>query len=342
MDLDGCALEDAFSMDFEWLDKTSSPKSSGASCIRPETAATQSRKNERKKAAKCRSAFKAGTGSTFEESDRNSNSNDAYYKSGQSLLGNSSERSEEDAYKEIPENSPVHRLKALAKMAKTEKADALLEDFQDGLKTTLPIIQKMKAKTDAETFESGVPAYFGADPSDDGATTKKLSIAPFVDYIEDEDTYNFNNADYTKTFNGLGFDKASGAPLKTKGLPFAKRSDFLAPIHEEPSANLLSEPSLLGWKGKDKGLWTNQFGRSYVVPESTRETEALANQRDLVSRKSDQRALMEKMDAIYSRLDQLEKGSPESAQTETLLFVMSGLGLIFFLDLACRTASKMK
>jgi hypothetical protein len=326
MDLDGCALEDAFSMDFEWLDKTSSPKSSGASCIRPETAATQSRKNERKRAAKC----------------RNSNSNDAYYKSGQSLLGNSSERSEEDAYKEIPENSPVHRLKALAKMAKTEKADALLEDFQDGLKTTLPIIQKMKAKTDAETFESGVPAYFGADPSDDGATTKKLSIAPFVDYIEDEDTYNFNNADYTKTFNGLGFDKASGAPLKTKGLPFTKRSDFLAPIHEEPSANLLSEPSLLGWKGKDKGLWTNQFGRSYVVPESTRETEAVANQRDLVSRKSDQRALMEKMDAIYSRLDQLEKGSPESAQTETLLFVMSGLGLIFFLDLACRTASKMK
>ena len=331
MDLDGCALEDAFSMDFEWLDKTSSPKSSGASCIRPETAATQSRKNERKRAAKC----------------RNSNSNDAYYKSGQSLLGNSSERSEEDAYKEIPENSPVHRLKALAKMAKTEKADALLEDFQDGLKTTLPIIQKMKAKTDAETFESGVPAYFGADPSDDcaktaSATTKKLSIAPFVDYIEDEDTYNFNNADYTKTFNGLGFDKASGAPLKTKGLPFTKRSDFLAPIHEEPSANLLSEPSLLGWKGKDKGLWTNQFGRSYVVPESTRETEAVANQRDLVSRKSEQRALMEKMDAIYSRLDQLEKGSPESAQTETLLFVMSGLGLIFFLDLACRTASKMK
>ena len=322
MDLDGCSLEDAFSMDFEWLDKTTAPKSSGASCIRPETATTQSRKNERKRAAR----------------SRNSNSNDAYYKSGQSLLGNSS-YSEEDAQKEIPENSPVHRLQALAKPAKTEKADALLEDFQDGLKTTLPIIQKMKTK--ADSLGDNVPAYFGADPGDDAkSTNKKLSIAPFVDYIEDEDTYNFNNADYTKTFSGLGFDKASGAPLKTKGMPLAKRGDFLAPIHEEPSANLLSEPSLLAWKGKDKGLWTNQFGRSYVVPESTRETEAIANQRDLVSRKSDQRALMEKMDAIYSRMDQLEKGSPESAQTETLLFVMSGLGLIFFLDLACRTACK--
>lgn len=340
MDLDGCSLEDAFSMDFEWLDKTSAPKSSGASCIKPETATTQSRKNERKRAAKCRSAFKAESGSTFEESDRNSNSNDAYYKSGQSLLGNSS-YSEEDAQKEIPENSPVHRLQALAKLAKTEKADALLEDFQDGLKTTLPIIQKMKSK--ADSLGSNVPAYFGADPGDDGTSvnaSKKLSIAPFVDYIEDEDTYNFNNADYTKTFSGLGFDKASGAPLKTKGTPFQKRGDFLAPIHEEPSANLLSEPSLLAWKGKDKGLWANQFGRSYVVPESTRETEALENQRDLITRKSDQRALMEKMDAIYSRMDQLEKGSPESAQTETLLFVMSGLGLIFFLDLACRTACK--
>ena len=324
MDLDGCSLDDAFATDFVggWSDGSKSG-SSGASCSRPETSAIQSRKNERKKAKIC----------------REKNSNDSYYKSGQSLLGNSSREDDEDAKtNQIPENSPVHHLKALAEKtvaSSGKKAGDLEGDFSDGLTTSLPIIEKMTKKID--NFAGSIPSYFGADPSSD---KKKPNLAPFVDYIEDEDTYNFNNADYTKTFNGLGYDKASGSPLQRKGMTGKKTGEFLVPIHEEPSSQLLSESSQLAWKNKDKGVWSNQFGRSYLVPESTRETEP--NMRDLASNRQDQRALMEKMNAIYSRLDNLERGSPESVQTETLLFVMSGLGLIFFLDLACRTASKMK
>lgn len=323
MDLDGCSLEDAFATDFVggWSDGSTSG-SAGASCTRPETAAVQSRKNERKKAARC----------------REKNSNSAYYKSGMSLLGNSSREDDDDAaVKEIPENSPVHRLKALAEKtiaSAGKKAGDFTEDFQDGLTGTLPIIQKMTKKVDSPGT-IGVPSYFGADPASD---KKKPDLAPFVDYIEEEDTYNFNNADYTKTFGGLGFDKAAGAPLQRKGESLQKRGDFLVPIHEGPSSQLLSEPAQLAWKGKDKGMWSNQFGKSYLVPESTRETEP--NMRDVP--RQDQRALMEKLNAIYSRLDGLEKGNVETAQTETLLFVMSGLGLIFFIDLACRTACKMK
>lgn len=322
MDLDGCSLEDAFGTDFVggWSDGSNSG-SAGASCTRPETAAIQSRKNERKKASK----------------SREKNSTDSYYKSGFSLLGNSS-REDEDAAtnKQIPENSPVHRLKSLAEKtvaSNGKKAGDFSEDFEDGLKTNLPIIQKMTKRVD--NFVGTIPSYFGADPASD---KKKPDLAPFVDYIEEEDTYNFNNADYTKTFNGLGLDKAAGAPLQRKGL--AKRGDFLVPIQEEPSSQLLSEPAQLAWKGKDKGMWSNQFGRSYLVPESTRETDP--NIRDSAWKNDEKRALMEKMDAIYTRLDGLEKGNVETAQTETLMFVMSGLGLIFFLDLACRTACKMK
>lgn len=346
MDLDGCSLEDAFATDFVggWAGEgpeleaaTKAGKrggrkapSAGAGCTRPETTAVASRKGERKRAAAGRADL------------------ENYYKSGFSLLGNSS-RSEEEAFEPVPENSAVHKLGAAVEggsgIAGKDQA-SLTADFADNLKKSLPAIQKMAAKTSAAGPDMGMPTYFGADPhgsasASGSAKPKERELAPFIDYIDDEDTYNFKIADYTASFNAKGYDKAAGAPLQSKGQPFAKRGDFLVPIHSSPSDQWNSEPALLDWKSKDKGLWSSQFEKSYLVPESTRETTAAT--RDVPA--GERMELLKKMDAIYKRLDAIESGSATgaagpNAQTETLLFVMSGLGLIFFLDLACRTAGR--
>ena len=354
MDLDGCSLEDAFAMDFVggWagespeleqaqLPSVAKPKrlgkkapSAGAGCQRPETTAVASRKGERKRAAAGRADL------------------EKYYKSGFSLLGNSS-RSEEEAFEPVPENSAVHRLGAAVEggvAAAPKNVASLTTDFEDNLQTSLPAIQKMVKRVD-DGFQGSVPAYFGADPNGvsgsvgAGCSTKEKELAPFIDYIDNEDTYNFNKADYTASFNAKGYDKAAGAPLQAKGQPLAKRGDFLAPIDSgagaDPADQFNSEPSLLSWKNKDKGLWSSQFEKSYLVPESTRETQAAS--RDVPA--GDRMQLLKKLDAIYARLDKMEAEGPTNmagpnAQTETLLFVMSGLGLIFFLDLACRTTGR--
>jgi hypothetical protein len=358
MDLDGCSLEDAFATDFVggWagespeleqaqLPTVAKPKrlgkkapSAGAGCTRPETTAVASRKGERKRAAAGRADL------------------EKYYKSGFSLLGNSS-RSEEEAFEPVPENSAVHRLGAAVEggaAAAPKNVASLTADFEDNLQTSLPAIQKMVKRVD-DGFQGSVPAYFGADPNgvsasvSSGCSTKEKELAPFIDYIDDEDTYNFNKADYTASFNTKGYDKAAGAPLQSKGQPLAKRGNFLAPIDSgfgagaDAADQWNSEPSLLSWKNKDKGAWSSQFEKSYLVPESTRETQAAT--RDVPGVPGAERMqLLKKLDAIYARLDKMEaEGSASAgpnAQTETLLFVMSGLGLIFFLDLACRTAGK--
>ncbi len=348
MDLDGCSLEDAFATDFVggWAGESAELEaatkagkrggrkapSAGAGCTRPETTAVASRKGERKRAAAGRADL------------------EKYYKSGFSLLGNSS-RSEEEAFEPVPENSAVHTLGAAVEggaAAAPKNIASLTNDFQDNLLTSLPAIQNMARRVD-NGLASEVPAYFGADPAGAAAPSttkgKSVDLAPFIDYIDDEDTYNFNKADYTASFNTKGFDKAAGAPLQTKGQPLAKRGDFLAPIrggaNADPADQWNAEPSLLSWKNKDKGLWSSQFEKSYLIPESTRETTAAT--RDVPA--TERLELIKKMDAIYRRLDAMEANggagaAGPNAQTETLLFVMSGLGLIFFLDLACRTAGR--
>jgi hypothetical protein len=166
-----------------------------------------------------------------------------------------------------------------------------------------------------------VPAYFGSDP-DSG-------LAPFVDYLAGEEEA---SAEFPSSFQKMGVDKPAGAPLK-KQRPMIEKKSW---IGEESSGRFdMNDLNLLSWKNKDAGEWSGVFGNSYVTPEET--GPKVGRDRYVEERKT----LMEKMDKIYARLDRMESAGTENAQTETLLFVMSGLGLIFFMDLACRTAAKL-
>jgi hypothetical protein len=45
------------------------------------------------------------------------------------------------------------------------------------------------------------------------------------------------------------------------------------------------------------------------------------------------------LDRIFARLDDMESVKAENAQTEVLLFILTGLGVIFLMDVGCRAAS---
>ena len=50
--------------------------------------------------------------------------------------------------------------------------------------------------------------------------------------------------------------------------------------------------------------------------------------------------ILKKMDNILSRLDDMQYVNQENAQKEVLLFIMTGLGVLFVMDVACRAASR--
>jgi hypothetical protein len=49
--------------------------------------------------------------------------------------------------------------------------------------------------------------------------------------------------------------------------------------------------------------------------------------------------ILRKMDTILSRLDDMQYVDQENAQKEVLLFIMTGLGILFVMDIACRASS---
>jgi hypothetical protein len=51
------------------------------------------------------------------------------------------------------------------------------------------------------------------------------------------------------------------------------------------------------------------------------------------------REVLTKLDKIFARLDDMEAQKTENAQTEVLLFIMTGLGVIFLMDIGCRAAA---
>lgn len=57
--------------------------------------------------------------------------------------------------------------------------------------------------------------------------------------------------------------------------------------------------------------------------------------------KASKREVLEKLDRIFARMNDLENQKAENAQTEVLLFIATGLGIIFLMDIGCRISSKL-
>jgi hypothetical protein len=61
-----------------------------------------------------------------------------------------------------------------------------------------------------------------------------------------------------------------------------------------------------------------------------------------VSGSYEKEELFRKLDSIYARLDDLEVRRGENAQTETLLFIMSGIFVLFSMDLLVKKTGNIR
>ena len=52
--------------------------------------------------------------------------------------------------------------------------------------------------------------------------------------------------------------------------------------------------------------------------------------------------MLEKLDRIFARFDDVEASNTEHAQTEVLLFILTGLGVIFLMDVGCKVAMGLR
>jgi len=186
-----------------------------------------------------------------------------------------------------------------------------------------------------------VPRYFGASPNEaPGSAVPRAKsgrlegfedkASPYVDTIGTGDS--MLNHDFAK--NGAQWQerKRQGGP--PKGNYGQATYGLLTPIEEGVESPSLPPPeTVLNWRSGGKPGGQSQFfdpmrGASQVVNQYGPEPE-LKDDRS-------KEEMLKKMDNILSRLDDLQYSNQENAQKEVLLFIMTGLGVLFVMDIACR------
>lgn len=169
-------------------------------------------------------------------------------------------------------------------------------------RNTMPDVEKVEKKLTT-------PKYFGTAVGAEGAEGFQNSSAPFTNVIGEDSSYRLY-PDFTSAFQRVAGVSKAGSLAPTPSV-----SDYWKPL----------TPS---------GARTSFFdelpppGGQY--PKGTRATG------------EDTQAISKKLDLLFSRLDDLESRRGENTQTEILLFVMSGLFVLFSMDIVTRQASKIR
>ena len=317
--MDGCSLQDAF------------PDSGGlqTDCMN-RGAAEESRRQERRKKRQCRAT----------DSDR-----------------------------------PVSHMDAVLPMNKatglTEHSPATgqypYEPFvgQEGSMTDFSVIQK-NVKEIEQDQQGSLPAYFGASPNDTVSpvlqtpSTQKSrpqqqtegfvsDPAPFVNVIGENSGYRLY-PDFAKSFAATGAQKAAGLGTYKGPSPTYSESNYITPTSMSPS-DVLPYPNVdMFWKkqGGQSGqqgqptAGQSAFFRSLQAPGGQPTGDSIYAHTTAPPEPSGRRELGEKLDRIFARLQDLEQIKSENANTEVLMFIMTGLGIIFLMDLSTRLALRRK
>ena len=151
---------------------------------------------------------------------------------------------------------------------------------------------------------ANVPSYFGAN-FDEGFTS-------FTNVIGDDPGYRLT-PDFTSAFAGKGVAKASGEEV-------------------------LPTPSVKNvWKPLTPGGARTAFFDSLPAPGGLVPVDQARQAPPF-----DKEEFFQKLDRIYARLDDLEQRKTENTQTEILMFVTSGLFLLFSMDLLVRKTGNVR
>lgn len=280
--MDGCSLVDAF--------PTGAFASAG--CM-DNGSAEESRRQEKKKARKCR-----GPAMT-------------YLNSGMNMVGS------------VDPDRPA-----------TKRMDPV-EAINGGMEEHSPVTQQYEyfvGSTEAlpkvaganEIESKNVPSFFGADPVDSNCSIPKKkgitenftsSEAPFVNIIGEDDSYRLK-PDFSSTFDAK--KDANGA--------------YLTPTKMTASGNLPYPNLDMFWKENGLAGGQSSFFAQLKAPggQPVKEGE---------EQMAKNQEVLHKLDRIFARLDDMESAKSENSQTEVLLFILTGLGVIFLMDIGCRVAS---
>ena len=312
--MDGCSLNDAF------------PSGGfGSPGCQDRTSGDESRRQEKKKARRCR-----GPAAT-------------YLNSGMNMVG--------AVDPDRPANIPMDPVPVLNTNTGLKQHTPVTQQYDYetfvGTMDDLPTIRKVvSGSTSLQEESSSTPSFFGASPNDNnsrGGVTNNLlenftnSTAPYIDTIGEDESYKLS-PDFGLTFDTRGAQKAGGMSINKGPSPVINETDYLTPTGMMPNS-ILPVPNInMFWKQNPKTGGQSSFFSSLTPPGglpsgSSTQEESLPT--------ASRREVLTKLDKIFARLDDMETVKSENAQTEVLLFIMTGLGVIFLMDIGCRAAAAL-
>jgi hypothetical protein len=284
------------------------------------TAGDESRRQERKKARRCRGPH------------------GNYLEKGWSMVGTDPDR---------PATKPMEPVPALNRKTGLTQHQPVSQQYDYetfvGSMDSLPEIQK-NAEGPNALQKMEAPSFFGASPDDSSSTSivKRRTVtenftsqvAPFTDVIGSEESYKLL-PDFAQAFGAKGAQKAGAIPTTGGPSSVATEASLLTPTGMMPNS-ILPTPNLdMFWKANGIAGGQTAFFSQLKNPDVQAQIEHEGGADLPASR----REVLSKLDRIFARLDDMEAVKAENAQTEVLLFILTGLGVIFLMDVGCRAAS---
>jgi hypothetical protein len=198
----------------------------------------------------------------------------------------------------------------LREHAPTEADVGTLEAFEERTNTNTNKNSHMKVQGNNEvSSQVGTPSFFGKDPAE--------NFASFTHVIGDAKEYRLQ-PDFQDAFHQVGTLSGAGA---TASLPTPSVRDVWKPLSPTGARTAFFE----------------------ALPPPLYEDSRSGNDSSGNDNSNLQSGIHSKLDKIFARLDELETnrvGDPSSAQTEVLLFIMSGIFVLFLTDLAVRKGAQ--
>ena len=218
-----------------------------------------------------------------------------------------------------------------------------------GSMDSLPEIRK-DTKGPTALQPSTAPSFFGASPDDSEPNTSLVSkrgitesfqsgSAPFTDVIGTEESYRLM-PDFAKAFGSRGAQATAAAPDASGPSPVSKEISYLTPTGMMPNSILPTPNVDVFWRENGLGGGSSSFFSHLRAPggqpsgtatEYDSSTDVPASRREVLT----------KLDRIFARLDDMDAVKSENAQTEVLLFILTGIGVIFLMDVGVRAATSM-
>jgi hypothetical protein len=137
-----------------------------------------------------------------------------------------------------------------------------------------------------------------------------------------------------------GAQKAGGSTMPSGPSPTSQEQSYLTPSKMLPNS-ILPFPNVDNfWKNNPNTGGQSSFFAQLRAPGGE-PSGPLEADHEVTDVPASRREVLTKLDKIFARLDDMEVSKSENAQTEVLLFIMTGLGIIFLMDISCRAASML-